>query len=85
MHKLIIIFLLTLSFLYLSCNHTNKDFSNIKVGMTYDEVESILNKPASITRGATELYSNIDELSSSMLKRLDLDTTNIKNEPDRFT
>lgn len=84
MHKMIIISILALSFSYLSCTHNNNDFSNIKVGMTYDEVESILNKPASITRGATQLYSNIDELSSSMLKRLDLDTTNIKNEPNRW-
>ncbi|MCB0458532.1 MAG: hypothetical protein KDC74_00750 [Flavobacteriaceae bacterium] len=56
------------------CNK-DKKFSEIKVGMTYDEVEKILEKPISITRGANELNSDLDDVPIETLKKLIIEST----------
>ncbi len=55
------------------CNH-DFDPSEIKVGMTYDEVENILNKPVSITRGVNELYYDIEELPMDVIRKINTDS-----------
>src|SRR5689334_13309007 len=48
-----------------SCDRQKHDISSIKVGMTYDDVESILGKPTAIERGARTL-SNRDTSGESL-------------------
>ena len=77
MKKLSYSFLFLIILFIFGCNQDN-DIKKIIVGMTYDNVENILGKPTSITRGANELYYDIEELSYDTIRRLNLevDTTN---------
>lgn len=58
-----------INFALISCTSENKTESKIltldtiKIGMTYDEVEKILNKPSSIVRGINELVSTTNQLA----------------------
>lgn len=52
--------------------------------MTYDEVETILEKPISITRGANELYYDVNEIPYETLKKLNLDTLENKIDSSRW-
>ncbi|MGD0590742.1 MAG: hypothetical protein ABSA44_08090 [Bacteroidota bacterium] len=54
--------ILCTSLIMLGCNKTDNTQA-IKVGMTYEEVESLLGKPISIDRGANELKLDVDKLS----------------------
>lgn len=66
------IFLLIVSSLnFFSCNK-QPDYSKIKVGMTYDEVETILGKPISITRGANEFDYNFQPIDLPQLYSLNI-------------
>lgn len=67
----------------ISCNPKEK-IDEIKVGMTYDEVEEILEKPKLISRGANQFDLNINNFSYEMTKRIDWDTTDILKNPKRW-
>jgi len=69
--------------LFVSCGDTDK-LSEINVAMTYDEVEGILGKPSSISRGANELYYDINEIQYELLQRVNLDTTEITLDSKRW-
>ncbi|MBU2636059.1 MAG: hypothetical protein KJ963_03085 [Bacteroidetes bacterium] len=51
--KQLILFIITTTLL-------NSQTSNVKIGMTYDEVQAVLGRPTSINRGFTELYDFTD-------------------------
>ncbi|MCF8241719.1 MAG: hypothetical protein K9J16_10065 [Melioribacteraceae bacterium] len=68
-----------ISILFISgCNQKLK-FNEIKVGMTYNEVENIIGKPISQTRGANELRYDLDNIPYEILSRIRQDdlTTNL--------
>lgn len=67
-----IYFSYSLFLLFISCNQDDKT-SEVKVGMTYEEVETILDRPSSISRGAKELYYDANEISYDTLRLLNLD------------
>jgi len=70
---------------FISCNQDIQEkFSEIKVGMTYEEVEKLLNKPISINRGVNELFYDVTNLSYDSLKQLNWDTTDIKIVRERW-
>lgn len=77
------LFLLSIFFFYLGCSENNK-YSNIKVGMTYDEVETILEKPTSISRGVNELYYDVNEIPYETLKKLNLESEVNKLDSSRW-
>ena len=77
------LFLLNISLLYIGCSQQDKT-SEIKVGMTYNEVEAILEKPISISRGANELYSDVDELPYETLMKLNLESSENINDSSRW-
>lgn len=83
MSKMCLIFLCF--WLLTFCNKNIEDkYSEIKVGMTYEEVEKVLNKPVSITRGVNELYYDISNIPYDSLKLLNWDTSNVKLVPNRW-
>ena len=64
MKKIIIVLMILSSIiLQISCSG-NKDKSEIKVGMTYEEIEEIMGKPESITRGANQIRINFPDKPS---------------------
>lgn len=83
MKILFYLFLLNILVLFLGCSQKDKT-SEIKVGMTYDEVETILEKPISITRGANELYYDVNEIPYETLKKINLDTLDNKRDSSRW-
>lgn len=79
----LLIFIILILCGVISCGEPD-DISEIKVGMTYDEVENLLGKPRSISRGANELYYDIDEIRYDILQRLNLDTTKAMQDENRW-
>jgi hypothetical protein len=71
-------------FLITHCSSNYKKYDEIKIGMTYDEVEKILDKPNKISRGANELKLDIDKFPYEITRRIDWDTTDILNNPKRW-
>ena len=67
--------------LFISCGDIDKS-SDIKVGMTYDEVESLLGKPSSISRGANELEFDADFLMTSGKRLVKLSEMNKETKLD---
>jgi outer membrane protein assembly factor BamE (lipoprotein component of BamABCDE complex) len=64
--------IILISLLLLKCSSFD-NFSEIKVGMTYDEVDNILGKPKEISRGVNELIDKVEELPYEILKRLNIE------------
>jgi len=79
--KILIVFL---SFIILNSCSQKENIEEIKVGMTYDEVEKILDKPSSILRGANEFSFDVDNHPYEITKRIDWDTTDILHNPKRW-
>ncbi len=79
------IFIITIALLIFACGEKEKEQEplEVTVGMTYDEVESILGKPTSILRGTNELTA-IEEIPEDPLKAINVDTVDTKNEENRW-
>jgi hypothetical protein len=77
------LFLINISLFYIGCGQEGKT-SEIKVGMTYNEVEAILDKPISISRGANELYSDVDDVPYETLMKLNLENSKNINDSSRW-
>lgn len=75
--------ILNISVFYIGCSENDKT-SEIKVGMTYNEVETILEKPTSISRGVNELYFDINEIPNETLKKLNLEISENKIDTSRW-
>jgi len=69
----LIILSLIVTQLFISCS--KESIEDIKVGMTYEEVESQLGKPIAIERGVNQLEINYDKISSDIASRANFDTT----------
>ena len=83
MKILFYLFLLNILLICIGCSQNNKT-SEIKVGMTYDEVETILEKPVSISRGVNELYYDVNEMPYETLKKLNIETSENKIDSSRW-
>jgi len=83
MKILFYLFPLNILFFYLGCSQNDKT-SEIKVGMTYNEVETILEKPISISRGINELYYDINEIPYETLKNLNIENSENKIDSSRW-
>jgi hypothetical protein len=70
---IVLLFTLILTQVIISCS--NDTFEEIKIGMTYEEVESKLDKPIAIERGANQFEIDYDKISSDIAFRINLDTT----------
>lgn len=90
--KLEILFFILPILSFLSCKNSI-EISKIKVGMTYDEVENIVGKPISITRGANEFsfinpkrdYNYPPYLTHTSYDSVNLDSTRWIYKPDIIT
>lgn len=79
----ILYMLIVIQIILFECTESNR-FSEIKIGMTYDEVEEILGKPKSLNRGANELQFDLNAFPYEIIKRIDWDTTEILHNPKRW-
>jgi hypothetical protein len=77
----IAIFLAVLVFI--SCGEKKEENLEVSVGMTYDEVEGILDKPTSILRGMNEL-TDVQEIPEDPLRVANVDTVDTKYEENRW-
>lgn len=77
------LFLLIITLFLIECSQRDNT-SKIKIGMTYNEVETILEKPTSITRGVNGLYNDINGLPYETLKRLNVETPENKIDSTRW-
>lgn len=68
---------------FFSCGK-KEEATKVTVGMTYEEVEAILGKPASILRGMNELYSDVNTLPEEIVNTLNTDTTETANDEQRW-
>jgi len=66
-----------------SCGE-KKENSTINVGMTYEEVESVLGKPISILRGVNVLYPEVDSMLQETSRIINLDTTETRDDIKRW-
>ena len=76
------IILLAIAAVLISCGE-KKENTTVNVGMTYEEVEAILGKPASILRGTNEL-ADITTTAEDPLRVINVDTVDTKNEANRW-
>ena len=60
MKRVLLVFMIY-SFLYLISCKQSPSFQNIQIGMTYDEVEKIVDKPISIKRGVNQIGFTIND------------------------
>jgi hypothetical protein len=65
-----------------SCGE-KKENTTVNIGMTYEEVEAVLGKPASIIRGMNEL-ADITTIPEDPLRVINIDTIDTKNEVNRW-
>lgn len=76
------IILLAIAAVLISCGE-KKENTTVNVGMTYEEVETVLGKPASIIRGTNEL-ADITTIAEDPLRVINVDTVDTKNETNRW-
>ena len=70
--------ILLLIFIAFSCSTPQHHPSDIRVGMTYDEVEKIMGKPDQIVRGVNQLeYVSPSSYSLSDFESIDLDSVKV--------
>lgn len=70
-----IILLLTYMFSQIIVSCSSETFEEIKVGMTYEEVEAKLGKPIAIERGANQLEVDYKKVPSDIASRINFDST----------
>jgi len=74
--------ILAIAAVLFSCGE-KKENTTVNVGMTYEEVEAVLGKPASIIRGTNELV-DITPIAEDPLRVINVDTIDTKNEANRW-
>lgn len=77
------ILILAIAAVLFSCGE-KKENSTVNVGMTYEEVETVLGKPISILRGVNVLSPEIDSLPQESTKVINLDTTETGADSKRW-
>lgn len=74
--------ILAIAAILFSCGE-KKENTTVNIGMTYEEVEAVVGKPASIIRGTTNL-ADITTIPEDPLRVINVDTVDTKNEPNRW-
>jgi len=77
------ILVLAIATLLFSCSE-KKENTTVNVGMTYEEVESVLGKPISILRGVNVLSPEVDSVSEETTRVINLDTTETGTDSKRW-
>ena len=77
------ILVLAIAILLFSCGE-KKENTTVNVGMTYEEVESVLGKPISILRGVNVLSPEVDSVSEETTRVINLDTTETGSDSKRW-
>lgn len=77
------IVLLTIATVFISCGD-KKENTTVSVGMTYEEVETVLGKPVSILRGINVLSPEVDSMSDGTTRVINTDTTETETDSNRW-
>jgi len=77
------IVILAIAAVLFSCGE-KKENSTVNVGMTYEEVETVLGKPVSILRGVNVLSPEVDSMSEETTRVINLDTTETRTDSKRW-
>jgi len=75
--------ILAIATVLFSCGE-KKENTTVNVGMTYEEVETVLGKPISILRGINVLSPEVDSMLQETTRVINLDTTESATDRNRW-